>query len=79
MKLKGGMQKKRGSEVHVEGAIEFQHGDDIQRWWERGCERRVDQRIKKWSMVADAQELGSKLAKQCRSQKPEALIQDDVG
>jgi len=73
------MQKKRGSEVHIEGAIQLQHGDDIQCWWEWGCEGCVDQRIQKWGMAPNAQELGSQLAEQCRSQKPKTLVQDDIG
>lgn len=77
--MKGDMQEKRGSEVHTEGSIQLQHGDDIKCGWKWGCEGCVDQRIKKWSMAANAQELGCQLAEQCRSKKPKTLIQDDIG
>ena len=35
--LKGAMQEERWSPIHLERAIKFQHGDDLQCWrqWQR--------------------------------------------
>lgn len=42
MKMKGGLYTKRRSQIHVEGAIEFQHGDDIECWRKRRREGGMD-------------------------------------
>lgn len=75
MDVQGGMQEKRGSEVHVERARELQHGDDLQRGRRRRRESRVDKGIEKRQVVAHAPELGSQLAVLPRSPKPEPILQ----
>lgn len=56
MKMKGGLYTKRRSQIHVEGAIEFQHGDDIECWRKRRREGGMDTGVEdeESNMDADA-------------------------
>ncbi|XVF78368.1 hypothetical protein PTKIN_Ptkin14bG0125900 [Pterospermum kingtungense] len=65
MVLKCAMQEKRWSPIHLERAIKFQHGDDLQRWRQRQHEGGMNKEIKNKNMAAYEQESGYELGKQC--------------
>ncbi|MBA0822954.1 hypothetical protein Goarm_019716, partial [Gossypium armourianum] len=48
----GAMQEERRSPVHLERAIEFQHGDDHERRWQRQREGGMDKGVENQNMAA---------------------------
>lgn len=72
--LKSGVQEERGRPFHIEGAVEFQPGDDFERGRQRRREGCMGERVKDKDVGGHAEKLGGKLVNQHRSSKPETLF-----
>ncbi|OVA00591.1 Expansin [Macleaya cordata] len=71
----GAMQTEGRGTIHIEGSIEFQYDNDLERRRERICEGCMDKGIKDEIMGSDAPKLGCELAKQHRPKEPKTVNQ----